>query len=257
MIKAIFLDFDGTVYSHVTKQIPDSAYKAILTAQSKGIKVLLATGRDYSEIETFDIRGLKFDGFVLDDGQLLLDKDHNIIEITYIKGEEKQKIIDLYNSNKLPIVLRNPETFMINYIDEKTKIAFRDIDTALPPVAKYNNEDILIATIITRNEKEKEEMRKLFNNSIITWWHNYSADLIPKDSSKAAGILKILKHFNINMEDTLAIGDGENDIKMLKQSARSVAMGNSIDEVKEVADFVTSDIDEDGLYNAFKKYNII
>ena len=96
---------------------------------------------------------------------------------------------------------------MMNYIDEKTKIAFDDVDTELPPVAEYNNEDILIATIITRDEKEKEEMRKTFKNSTITWWHDYSADLVSKDSNKAAGVLKILKHFNINIENPLLHGE--------------------------------------------------
>ena len=49
MIKAIFLDFDSTLFSHVTKKIPDSAYEAVLKAQKNNIKVFLATGRDIKE----------------------------------------------------------------------------------------------------------------------------------------------------------------------------------------------------------------
>ena len=55
----------------------------------------------------------------------------------------------------------------------------------------------------------------------------------------------------------MAIGDGENDLEMLKQCKNSVAMGNAINEVKEIASYITSDINEDGIYNAFKKFNII
>lgn len=257
MIKAVFLDFDGTIFSHKTKKIPDSALKAILDAQANGIKVLLSTGRDIAEIETFDCRGIKFDGYVLDDGQLLLGKNKEIIEANYIEGEDKQKIINLFKSKKIPVMIRNLKVGFMNYIDDNTRAAFIDIDSDLPPVKEYNNEDILIATLVTKDEQERNEMRELFNNLYITWWHEHSADLLPKNTNKATGIIKILKHLNIALEDTLAIGDGENDIEMLKQSKHSVAMGNSIDEVKEIVDYVTTDIDEDGIYNAFKKYNII
>ena len=54
MIKAVFLDFDGTTYSHKTKKIPDSACKAILDAQANGVKIMLSTGRDMEELESFD-----------------------------------------------------------------------------------------------------------------------------------------------------------------------------------------------------------
>ena len=257
MIKAIFLDFDGTVYSHKTKQIPDSAYEAILKAQAKGIKVLLATGRDASELDTFDCRGLQFDGFVLDDGQLLLGKNKEIIEVTYIQGEEKQIIVDLFNNKKVPVMIRNLNSGFMNFIDENTKLAFKDVDTDLPPVQEYNNEDILIATVITDDEKEREQMKELFKNLTITWWHEHSADLVSKNSNKATGILKILNKLNIDVKDTMSIGDGENDIEMLEQCENSIAMGNAIDEVKAIASYITTDIDEDGLYNAFKKFNII
>lgn len=257
MIKAVFLDFDGTTYSHKTKKIPDSACKAILDAQANGVKVMLSTGRDMEELESFDCRGLKFDGFVLASGQLLMDKEHNVLFANYIEGEEKKKIVDLFNSNTIPVMIRSLNDGFMNYMDDASVDTFKEVDSGYPLFKKYNNEDILMATIFTKKKEVKEMIIEKFKDLNITWWHENSADLISKGSNKATGIKKILEHYNIPLEDSIAIGDSHNDIEMLEQSKISIAMGNSTDEIKQMADFVTTDIDEDGLYNAFKKYNII
>lgn len=257
MIEAVFLDFDWTLYSHKTEMIPDSAYKAILEAQRKNVKILLSTGRDIEEIKTFDCRGIKFDGYVLDNGQLLMDKDLNIIEANYIEGKGKEAILDIFNNNKYPIVLRGNNTAFINYIDEYVEKAYRDVGSDLPKIKKYENEDILVATIGVKNEKEKENISNMLSDLSVTWWHDNSCDAVSKGSDKVVGVNKIIKYFNINKNNILSIGDGENDIEMIKNSSHSVAMGNSIQEVKDVAEFVTSNIDKDGILNAFKKYNII
>ena len=52
-------------------------------------------------------------------------------------------------------------------------------------------------------------------------------------------------------------GDSSNDIDMLNYVGTAVAMGNALNEVKELADFVTTDVDNDGIWNAFKKLNLI
>ena len=75
--------------------------------------------------------------------------------------------------------------------------------------------------------------------------------------SKSSGIDVILKHFNIDKEETMAFGDGENDIDMIQHCKIGVAMDNAVDSLKAVADYITDDIDEDGVYNALKYYELI
>lgn len=257
MIEAIFLDFDWTLYSHKNEMIPDSAYKAIKDAQSKNVKVFLSTGRDIEEIKTFDCRDLQFDGYVLDNGQLLMDKNLNIIEANYIEGKGKEAVLDIFNNKIYPIVLRGINCAFINYVDEYVLKAYKDVGSDLPEIKKYENEDILVATIGVKDEKEKENISNMLSDLSVTWWHDNSCDAVSKGSDKVVGVNKIIKYFNINKDNVLSIGDGENDIGMIKNTAHSVAMGNSIQEVKDVAEYVTSDIDDDGLLNAFKKYNIV
>lgn len=59
------------------------------------------------------------------------------------------------------------------------------------------------------------------------------------------------------MKDSIAIGDGFNDIKMLEGAALSIAMGNAPKEIKDISDYVTDDIYEDGVFNALKHFNLI
>ena len=59
------------------------------------------------------------------------------------------------------------------------------------------------------------------------------------------------------MEDTIAFGDGGNDITMIEHAAIGVAMGNANEGVKKIADYITDDVDNDGIFNALKHFNII
>jgi hydroxymethylpyrimidine pyrophosphatase-like HAD family hydrolase len=72
-------------------------------------------------------------------------------------------------------------------------------------------------------------------------------DLAPVGVSKASGLAYVAGELGVAAEDVLAIGDGRNDIEMLRWAGRGVAMGQSIDLVKEAADAVTAGVDEDGV----------
>ena len=80
---------------------------------------------------------------------------------------------------------------------------------------------------------------------------------IPKDGGKNKGIDAIINHFGIKLEETMAFGDGGNDIDMLKHAGIGVAMENARDDVKEIADFITTSVDDDGITNALKHYNVL
>ena len=82
-------------------------------------------------------------------------------------------------------------------------------------------------------------------------------DIISKNGGKVTGIRKMLEIHGISGEEMVAFGDGENDIEMLSFAGVGVAMGNAEEPVKAVADFVTADIDDDGIEKALKHYNLI
>mgnify|MGYP002620541046 CR=1 FL=1 len=84
-----------------------------------------------------------------------------------------------------------------------------------------------------------------------------SGEITRKHITKANGIDIVAKHFDVSKENIISVGDNYNDLPMFEKSGYSIAMGNSVDEVKKQADYVTDDILQDGIYNAFKNLNII
>lgn len=85
----------------------------------------------------------------------------------------------------------------------------------------------------------------------ITQWHDGGAyDITPKGGSKRLGIEKVIRHYGCSREEIAAIGDGFNDIPMIRYAGVGIAMGNGNAKVKEAADFVTDPIDQDGLLHA-------
>ena len=100
-------------------------------------------------------------------------------------------------------------------------------------------------------------MENILKNSKSSRWHFSFADVNPKNSGKDIGIDKIIEYYGIDLSETMAFGDGGNDIGMIKHAAIGVAMGNANDEVKTVADYITDDVDNDGVYKALKHFNLL
>lgn len=256
-IKALFIDFDGTLFSHAQHAFPDSAIRAIDQARANGILVFLCTGRAKPELKQFDMRPLNVDGMVLCNGQVVLDHENRIIFDNPIKGTLKERLVDIFNNKKQPIYFANNEEMILNFRNEKIKAVQDAISSDIPPVKEYHGEDFYAASAFFSNEEELTRLNELKDEAEITHWHDGAVDIVPKGACKSYGIRKALEILNIPIEDTIGFGDGDNDIDMLKCCGIGVAMDNASDFVKEAADYITDHIDNDGLYKAFKHFKLI
>ena len=106
-------------------------------------------------------------------------------------------------------------------------------------------------------EEEEKEIRPSIPTCEVGRWFPAFADITAKGDTKQKGIDEIINHFGIRLEETMAFGDGGNDVSMLRHAAIGVAMGNAVDEVKEHANYITTSVDEDGVANALKHFSII
>ena len=85
----------------------------------------------------------------------------------------------------------------------------------------------------------------------------YAGEIGINGIHKATGMQIYLDHVGASREDTIAIGDGPNDLQMMDFAHTSVAMGNALQAVKDRADLVTTNIDDDGIYHAFEKLGLL
>ena len=106
-------------------------------------------------------------------------------------------------------------------------------------------------------EEEEIAFLEYMPNSKSARWTSAFTDVIPSDGGKDKGIDAIANHLDIKVEEIMAFGDGGNDIDMLKHVGVGVAMGNARDDVKEIADFVTADVDDDGITYALKHFRVL
>ncbi len=98
-------------------------------------------------------------------------------------------------------------------------------------------------------KEEYDDILKCVENAKITAWWDRAVDIIPANSGKGKGIEAILEYYGIDRFESMAFGDGGNDIEMLQTVGTGVAMGNALDNVKEVADEVCGTSADDGIYH--------
>ena len=91
----------------------------------------------------------------------------------------------------------------------------------------------------------------------ITRWNDRAVDIISRGGGKVVGIKQYLEENDILPQETMAFGDGENDIEMLEAVGIGIAMGNADDIVKKSADYVTDSVDNDGIGKALRYFQII
>lgn len=256
MIKAAFFDVDGTIYSHKSKGIPQSTSKAMDLLKQRGIKTFLATGRDFTAIDRFPVGKIRFDGYVMLNGQLCTDQDRNIILSAPIDATDAAYLLDAFRQKTRPVALAEKDRLYINMIDEAVIRAQAGISSELPQIMEYEGAPVYQFMCYGGKELEEEFSEKL-PHCKVTRWSPYGVDVISKNGGKMTGIQKMLEVYGISKEETIAFGDGENDIEMLKFAQVGVAMGNADAEVQKAADYVTEDIDADGIWNALKHFHII
>ena len=146
-----------------------------------------------------------------------------------------------------------------NYIDENAFSLYGLLNFPLPPVRplEENNGKEVFQLIAFFQAVSEQEIMSVLPHCEATRWNPLFADVVPKGSSKAIGIDHIIAHYGIALEETMAFGDGGNDIPMLRHAGIGVALGNASDEVKASADWVTTSVDEDGIMNALRHFGVI
>jgi len=258
MIKAIFLDIDGTLVSFKTHRMSRAVKDAIRDLRRKGIKVIIATGRPLYQVD--NLEDVEFDGFLTMNG-IINYADGKIIDSHPMSRENAIAIAKTAVRNHLPAFLFGETVKGINEQNELSHSVFKFINMPEPhqiDIVKTAGEyDIFMYTIFVTKEDEEKYLRPAVSNIDFPRWHPHLVDLIQEGYSKATAMDVFMKYYGIELDETMAFGDGGNDIPMLKYAGIGVAMGNADRDVKDAADEVTDSVDEDGIIATLKKHHIL
>lgn len=258
-IKIIFTDIDGTLFSHKTNHVPESALNAIKELQKNGLKIFLCSGRNYYLIRKTGILDIiKPDGIVMMNGAAV-QIGEKIIYKYPIPEEVVNAMIKFSYRLKFGLTLIEESEGHINMIDDRVIDAHAKYGTRFPQPRKFPIPyDRTVYQMIAFCDSFDESLFLPHLKSCkAARWDDYAVDIMPKDSDKAKGIMATLEYYGLDVKNAMSIGDGNNDLEMLLFTGVGVAMGNGNSDVKSVADYVTDDIDNDGWVKAMKHYRLL
>ena len=261
MIKAVFIDIDETL-TNSQREVTEKTKLEIKKCVENGVKIILTSGRSRREAMDFQEQIGTSPYIVSSNGASAYDAE-NGVEI-YNERIDPQMVLQLIKysrENGYRIKLNYKDLLVMNeaaYPDEKDKeVSYEELE-------RVAVEEQVVQCVITSTDFEKMRVfrdyiknecvwiavaneSKRFKNSDLKPSRNYYCDVASVKVSKGNAVKAVCEYFEIKPEEIVTIGDGENDLSMFELTPNSVAMGNSLPEIKEKANYVTASNDEDGV----------
>lgn len=266
--KLIFLDIDGTLVDFDAK-MPESTIRVLEAAVKAGHSLIVSTGRLAAQVYPWLFEKADFDGFISSSGANVRWKGERVACICWSR-EQIKRFKDVASSVGAAVFCHTEK----NLIAEPGAVEHQVEFFAQYGLERWQFQSLLdnckVADPIGMDNIEKgiyidsghtiTEMQKLLGDEFKV--DGYSFGPIPPTSgevtlsgvTKATGIDILCEYLNIPLSDTVAVGDGSNDIDMIRHAGLGIAMGNAVDVLKEAADCVTDRIENDGLAKAFEKW---
>lgn len=259
MTKAIFFDIDGTLVSFESHAVPQSTIDAIKEVKQKGIKVIIATARLLAQVK--DLGDLEFDGLITVNGSYCVSSKGEVIVKKTIARNELVSLME-YEKSVMPFAyaFMTEEGTFVNRIDERVYEVARLTASPIPQIRDMStllSDEVFQLKLYVDEPTEDKIMSQALKGCESSRWHESFVNVNVKGIDKSTGMDAFLNYYGIDVADTMAFGDGGNDIAMLKHAHIGVAMGNGGDDLKAVADYVTTSVDDNGVANALRHFGLI
>lgn len=266
--KLLAFDMDGTILTSDKKITPATAEK-LAELSRRGIYVAVSTGRALAELDAYkdEFQAVRF-GVILSGGIVYDFADKKVLANHPVPEDMIYKLIDAGLAEDAMVhmltldksiaserdIARMPEVHMGIYQSMFDRICVRCDD--FKKFVRENPGEVikvnLYHTTIESRDRTVERVKNYGLNLVFAESTNLEAS--PAGISKASGLIELCKILNIDVKECVAIGDAGNDLEIIETAGVGVAMGNAIDEVKEIADYVTADNDHDGVLKAIEKF---
>ncbi len=243
---AVFLDIDGTLLSD-SFIIPSQNLEAINAARAKGHMVFINTGRSWGNIPSVLMEQFKdFDGIISGIGSMITINGKNVFESFMPEDLIKRIMKYMYSHRDYWALFEgvNNVYSMMNDVGVRR-------DYQIPVEDDYfgicNGDNI---QVVAMGKTVPEDFKELFKDELTVFQFETYADLVKKGLNKAEGIKKAIEIAGIKRENTVAIGDSNNDYDMIEYAGVGVAMANSQQSILDIADYVTSSNHDCGVAKA-------
>lgn len=260
MKKLFFFDIDGTLIEchQGIYCIPDDVRHGMDQLKKQGHDVFLATGR----CKCFIVDGVMdypFSGYITCNGAYVEYQGKEIYK-KVVPVEAIEKTHQLCVERNLAYYFEGNEHIYVLNKQNPRHLEFKETwgmkDEVI--IDQYNVRDIetYIGMIVLNSEDDRTAMYQALSPYFHIQQHQegLSFDLTLKNESKAKGIKELVHGLGRSMDETVAFGDGRNDIEMLSAVHLGIAMGNAAAETKAVADYITDNVECHGIMKALKHF---
>ena len=257
MTRAIFFDVDGTLVSFRTHVISPAVLEALHALRARGIRLFVASGR-HKGMLSYVRSAFPFDGYVTLSGQYCFAGER-VLYRNPMEPEAAAELVAAVESEGFSCIFLEGEEIYINRVDDKSRQFFRELSVDMPPVRppRYALGRELYQGVTFLDKAHEGLLLGRAPHVKATRWHPNFLDVIPAAGGKDRGMDAVLDYFGIPLEESMAFGDGENDLSMLRHAGIGVAMGSADGEVKAGADYVTGTVDEDGIVGALRRFQLL
>jgi len=245
----LFFDIDGTLAAggYEYTYVPESAMRALKKLREAGHVLCIATGRSHGmAVEYMDVFGMQN---MVSDGGYGITVDGKLLGVEPLPKDLVVALIDECDEKGYPwgLVVDDtprrfcPDTKFVDFTGDEY------MESVIVPGTRPEDYDGVFKVNIAccpPDEQKLETLKKL------PWARFHDDYLFVEPTDKARGIRRMMDHFGAPYEDVIVFGDAMNDLSMFVPEWTCVAMGNACEELKAKADYVTTDVEDDGIWNA-------
>ena len=263
--KLLVLDLDGTL-TNAKKEITENTRQTLIEAQEQGIKIVLASGRPTYGIAPLanQLELQKYEGYILayNGGEIIDWKTGELMYKNLLDPEVLPYLYECACKNHFAIVTYDGEYVLTEYPDDEyvlkeallNVMKIKKVDNFLEAVKHPIAKCLIVGEPERLAVLEKEMYEVLKDRMGVFRSEPYFLELVPKGIDKAQSLSVLLSAIGMTREEMKAVGDGFNDLSMIKYAGLGVAMANAQPVVRENADFITLSNEEDGVAHVVRKF---
>ncbi len=261
--KILFFDIDGTILPEYPNPIPDSTIKALRMAQANGHLTIINTGRTAYVLPP-EILELNFDGYICGCGSNLYYHGEELL-YSHIPHDLCMDILEKTRAHRIYTCFEARDKIYLDSGHHKYPPAFQSFldDQGGTDIATMSQEELASLIFdkmylqISSPQAGQEFLDYCKNYFTVIDRGDDEYELIQPQYSKATGIRFFAEKLGLSLDDCYAFGDSNNDLPMLQCVKHSVAMGNATPDILPYCSYQTTDILEDGIYNALRHFGLI
>ncbi|MEE3449651.1 MAG: Cof-type HAD-IIB family hydrolase [Acutalibacteraceae bacterium] len=261
----IALDIDGTL-TNSKKEITERTRHALIEAQKRGKKVILASGRHNSAIQRYanELELAKYGGYIMsfNGGRIINASDNTIISEAYFPKEYICSVCDCVSGEDITVITYDKDTIVLNektneYSDIEVRIIglpYKVVDNFIGYIT-FDINKILLTGEPSLIDRYKKIIEKKYSGILDVFKScPFFLELMPYGINKGTGLSFLSQKTGFTREQLIACGDSFNDISMIEYAGLGVCMQNGENDVKRIADVIADSNDNDGIAEIVEKY---